>query len=50
MDAEHGDWTVATLAMLGADTAEVEAAARRGAEAWWSLLDEREGAYLALAG
>ena len=50
MDAEHGDWTVATLAMLGADTAEVEAAARRGAEAWWALLDERESAYLALAG
>jgi len=50
MDAEHGDWTVATLALLGADAAEVEAAARLGAEAWWSLLDEREAASLALAG
>lgn len=42
MDADHGDWTVDALAMLGADPASVATAARRGADAWWALLDERE--------
>jgi pyrroloquinoline quinone (PQQ) biosynthesis protein C len=42
MDAIHGDWTVDALARLGADPSEVADAARRGADAWWALLDERE--------
>ena len=42
MDADHGEWAVAALDLLGADPVEVGAAARRGAEAWWALLDERQ--------
>jgi pyrroloquinoline-quinone synthase len=42
MDADHGDWAVAALMLLGADADEVGRSARRGAEAWWALLDERE--------
>ena len=42
MDADHGAWTIDALALLGADRAEVSDAARRGADAWWGLLDERE--------
>ena len=49
MDAEHGDWTVATLAHLQADCGEVESAAGKGARAWWSLLDERQDAVPAAA-
>jgi pyrroloquinoline-quinone synthase len=42
MDMEHGDWAVEALALLGADADEVAAGARRAADAWWALLDERE--------
>ncbi len=42
MDADHGDWTVGALALLGAEPASVGVSARRGADAWWALLDERE--------
>ena len=42
MDVDHGDWAVEALAMLGADADEVADAARRAADAWWALLDERE--------
>ena len=42
MDADHGDWAVEALALLGAEPSEVTVAARRGADAWWSFLDERE--------
>jgi pyrroloquinoline-quinone synthase len=42
MDADHGDWAVEALALLEADPTEVGLAARRGADAWWALLDERE--------
>ena len=42
MDADHGEWAVDALDLLGADPIEVGAAARRGAEAWWALLDERQ--------
>jgi pyrroloquinoline quinone (PQQ) biosynthesis protein C len=42
MDADHGEWAISALAQLGADPVEVGDAARRGAEAWWALLDERE--------
>jgi len=42
MDADHGDWAVEALALLGADEAEVTDASRRAADAWWALLDERE--------
>jgi pyrroloquinoline-quinone synthase len=42
MDAGHGEWAVAALDLLGADPVEVGAAARRGAVAWWALLDERQ--------
>ena len=47
MDVDHGDWAVEALAMLGADEAEVSDAARRAADAWWALLDEREAEGLA---
>jgi len=42
LDAEHGAWAVEALEALGADTDEVADAARRAADAWWMLLDERE--------
>jgi pyrroloquinoline quinone (PQQ) biosynthesis protein C len=42
MDVDHGDWTLEALALLGADPSEVARAARRGADAWWAFLDERE--------
>jgi pyrroloquinoline-quinone synthase len=42
IDAEHGEWAVAALDLLGADADTVAEAARRGADAWWALLDERE--------
>jgi pyrroloquinoline-quinone synthase len=42
MEADHGTWTLDALALLGADPVEVADAARRGADAWWGLLDERE--------
>src|ERR1700722_19214869 len=41
IDAEHGEWAVAALELLGADAEVVAEAARRGANAWWALLDER---------
>ena len=42
MDADHGEWATEALALLDADPDEVAAAARRAADAWWSLLDERQ--------
>ncbi len=42
MEADHGDWALDALALLGADPDEVAEAARRGADAWWAFLDERE--------
>jgi pyrroloquinoline-quinone synthase len=42
MDADHGDWAVEALAEMGAEPDEVADAARRAADAWWALLDERE--------
>ncbi len=42
MEADHGDWALDALALLGADPAEVAEAARRGADAWWTFLDERQ--------
>ena len=42
MESDHGEWAVDALALLGADPSEVADAARRGADAWWALLDERE--------
>jgi pyrroloquinoline quinone (PQQ) biosynthesis protein C len=42
MEADHGEWALDTLALLGADPAEVTEAARRAADAWWAFLDERE--------
>jgi pyrroloquinoline-quinone synthase len=42
MDADHGDWAVEALALMDADPAEVADAARRAADSWWALLDERE--------
>jgi len=47
MDADHGDWVVEALALLGADADEVADGARRAADAWWALLDEREAEVLA---
>jgi pyrroloquinoline-quinone synthase len=47
MDADHGDWAVEALALLGADESEVTDASRRAADAWWALLDEREAEGLA---
>ena len=42
MDAVHAGWTADALAALDASPADVSAAARRAAEAWWSFLDERQ--------
>jgi pyrroloquinoline quinone (PQQ) biosynthesis protein C len=42
MEIEHGDWIVDALATLDARPDQVEAAARRGADAWWAFLDDRE--------
>ena len=42
MDTDHGEWTIDALELLGADPAEVATAARRAADAWWALLDERQ--------
>jgi pyrroloquinoline quinone (PQQ) biosynthesis protein C len=42
MDAEHGEWATEALELLDADPADVNVAARRAAEAWWALLDERQ--------
>jgi pyrroloquinoline quinone (PQQ) biosynthesis protein C len=42
MDTEHGEWAVEALFLLGADPAEVYDSARRAADGWWELLDERE--------
>ena len=42
MDADHGDWAVEALAEMDAEPDEVADAARRAADAWWALLDERE--------
>jgi hypothetical protein len=42
MEDDHGDWALDALALLGADPADVTDAARRGADAWWAFLDERE--------
>lgn len=42
LDADHGDWALDALCELGADPEEVARAARRAADAWWALLDERE--------
>jgi pyrroloquinoline-quinone synthase len=42
MEADHADWALDSLALLGADPDEVAEAARRGADAWWAFLDERE--------
>ncbi len=42
LDAEHGEWALDALVELGADPEEVARAARRAADAWWALLDERE--------
>jgi pyrroloquinoline quinone (PQQ) biosynthesis protein C len=42
MEADHGDWALDALALLGADPDEVTEAARRGADAWWAFLDERQ--------
>lgn len=42
MDADHGEWAVEALALLGADADQVTDGARRAADAWWALLDERQ--------
>jgi len=42
MEADHGDWALDTLALLGAEPDVVADAARRGADAWWAFLDERQ--------
>jgi len=47
MDADHAEWAVEALALLGADTDQVADGARRAADAWWDLLDERQAESLA---
>jgi pyrroloquinoline-quinone synthase len=44
MDASHGAWATEALDRMGADPDLVTTSARRGADAWWALLDEREAA------
>ena len=50
LEADHGDWAIEALLTLGADPAPVEQWARRGADAWWAFLDEREAEAPAPAG
>jgi len=47
MDADHGDWAIDALALLGADADEVSTSAQQAADAWWALLDERQSEHLA---
>jgi pyrroloquinoline quinone (PQQ) biosynthesis protein C len=42
IEGDHARWTLEAIEALDADLAEVEGAARRIADAWWSFLDERE--------
>jgi pyrroloquinoline quinone (PQQ) biosynthesis protein C len=42
MEVEHGDGILDALASLDARPEQVESAARRGADAWWAFLDDRE--------
>jgi pyrroloquinoline quinone (PQQ) biosynthesis protein C len=42
MDADHGAWATEALTQMGSDPAAVGHAARRAADAWWALLDERQ--------
>jgi pyrroloquinoline-quinone synthase len=42
MESEHADWSIEALATLTDDEEGVFTAARRGADAWWAFLDERE--------
>ena len=42
MEADHGEWALDTLALLGAEPDEVAEAARSAADAWWGFLDERQ--------
>ena len=44
MDADHAEWATDALDQAGADPGQVERSARRAADAWWALLDEREAA------
>jgi pyrroloquinoline-quinone synthase len=44
MDADHARWAGEALDGADADPTRVEVAARRAADAWWALLDEREAA------
>jgi pyrroloquinoline-quinone synthase len=44
MDVDHATWATDALDQAGADPAQVERAARRAADAWWALLDERQAA------
>ncbi len=44
LDVEHADWATEALTRITDDTATVESAARRVADAWWAFLDEREAA------
>lgn len=50
MDADHAQWAAEALDSMEADPDVVAASARRGAEAWWALLDEREAAAAGSAG
>jgi pyrroloquinoline-quinone synthase len=42
MEADHGAWAIESLGATATDAPRVGAAARRGADAWWAFLDERE--------
>jgi pyrroloquinoline quinone (PQQ) biosynthesis protein C len=42
LEADHGDWALEALVALDADPVPVQRWARRGADAWWAFLDERE--------
>ncbi len=42
MDAVHGEWAVDALSLCGAHPSQAYGAARRAADAWWALLDERQ--------
>jgi pyrroloquinoline quinone (PQQ) biosynthesis protein C len=44
LEQTHAAWTIDSLRALGADSSTVQKFATESSEAWWSFLDERDGA------
>lgn len=48
MELEHGEWAIEALVLVDAEPADVESAAREGADLWWAFLDERQAEFATL--